>query len=485
MSDDYYPISVETVASSGPLGAARDEDAESTLGDRFFDLLASQANMATKRKTEGCSTMTDEPQPVSDTGELVMEQGSTVANRPTPAVDGLQADAPFELYRLAMFRPPSLVHSSGDRRSNTVTAPKEENPTVHSTSTVELNNDENLRPNRHFGREQGRSFNANQIRQPPLSLEQKQQQAHRSLSNEQKTRVVLAARQQSSVRVPASSGAPAVRKPLMNQTNICTCGKLRRGRSIDIIDVRTPARVRCASADPAMSPRRGRTTGIGVQTNIAQRQRMVNPGTSHGRGRNGTSEAGAARQPLHKGPETGDRARMREVGEQRQGPPDIVSSSHSIRNTPPLRETPFRLPNGVGTGHISRPQTRTIRGPIRVQNTQRNVNESGVLRSFGTEYRSCHSVTQRPEAGAEASNAAARKPEVPHEFVPFLRSNALQNKTTAGAAASSRATTTQGHPSGGGYVPQVRSRLTAAERDAFFRRLSTPKTIANVKKGAK
>lgn len=65
------------------------------LGKKFKDLLALQANMAAKRKTEGCSTMTDEPQPVSDTGELVMGQGSTAANRPATASHGLRGSLFF------------------------------------------------------------------------------------------------------------------------------------------------------------------------------------------------------------------------------------------------------------------------------------------------------------------------------------------------------------------------------------------------------
>lgn len=213
---------------------------------------------------------------------------------------------------------------------------------VHPTSTANLRNYENLRPNRYFRKEHVRSFSANQvpssvkvatrnldirtllrfypfqIRQPHLSLERKQQQAHRSLSHEQKTRMVLAARQQPLVTVRAFSGAPVVRKPLMNQTNICSCGKLRRSNSTDNIAVRIPARgllpVRSASADPAMSPRRGRTMGIGVKTYIAQGQRIINPETAHGRGKNGTSEEEAARQPLHKGPKTEGREWMKKVG---------------------------------------------------------------------------------------------------------------------------------------------------------------------------
>lgn len=215
-----------------------------------------------------------------------------------------------------------------------------ENAVVVSTCTVKLSSGGNLCPNGYTKKDSGRGagdtkipspmktsarttragaprpFRPGQIRQRSLSREQQQQQAHRSPSVEHKTRMGLAVRQQPLVRVRASSGEPAVRRPLMGLTNPRTGGILGKGRSGDAsgarLPTRGPLRVRSASTDAISGPRTDGTIGAGIKTNIAQRQRMVNPRTANGRGTNGISKATAARPSPYKGPETRARAKMKQ-----------------------------------------------------------------------------------------------------------------------------------------------------------------------------
>ncbi|VDN31877.1 unnamed protein product [Gongylonema pulchrum] len=154
-------------------------------------------------------------------------------------------------------------------------------------------------------------------------------------------------------------------------------------------------------------------------------------------------------------------------------------------------------------GHISRQRSHTTRGPVRVYNTQKKVSSDG-LPPVGPGLP----LSRRPKVGdsmervpEQAGNAASgsvvsgapsavasRKPNnTVLEFAPCLRSRVAQKKSESKAATGSATAPVRGTVSGsaGTAAPPVRPRRSVAEREAFFRRLSTPKSVVAAKKCAK
>uniref|UniRef100_A0A8R1TKU9 Uncharacterized protein n=2 Tax=Onchocerca TaxID=6281 RepID=A0A8R1TKU9_ONCVO len=540
--DDSFNIA--TVPRHVIFGAhAGSGDDESTLGDKFFDFSHLQTNSAKKVDLVHHMSLHDRLKLVSSNPEQEFKQNSTitataaitdaakiaVGDRTNAPSENIHGDVPFELNRLAMFRPPSRT----GRRSNTV--PREEN-TVHvSTDTVKLIHG-NLSVNGYVDREATNHTSktdsscsnqpAKTLRSSASHLLYPKQVVRRSLNRNRNHSAEIKQRirpiaNQPTTKIRAASAEPRTKKTTKDLLH--TNGSLvKKTAKIDIwIQPHRLLRVRSTSLDTAAT----KNIAVKTENTVKTNQRIS---LQHGNGMNSiarnivnaqrvASDSATTKKSPYMGPETRARAKMKQSNQN----PKVVKISSTV-NAPkrsifmkpvrPLSQLNPNIPrNSVGnaisvsdnkSSHVSRPRTRIAHEPIRVRNTQKKVKGADGLPPIESESRFRQSLTRRPkggdsldrdvtkatekQSGDEIWTVVTKKPDPVLEFAPCLRSRVAAKKM------QSTSTTHFTRPSkigqskiGGGDASSVPHRRTEAEREAFFRRLSTPKAIAAVKKCTK
>ncbi|KAL3993739.1 hypothetical protein ACH3XW_18815 [Acanthocheilonema viteae] len=551
MCDDSFNIA--TVPRHAKFGAQTgngDGDDESTLGDRFFDLLPLQANSVAKADLGNCMSLRDRCKPVPSNIQQHLEQIPTVAVTATATItdttkvttvgtidgsaENIHGDAPFELNRLAMFRPSSRTRLSGCR-SNTVL--REEN-TVHlPTCTVELSCHENFGLNSYVDKETVNhtskipSSGSNQLTKTlrcNVSRPSFPTQVSHVQPVEMKQRMGSVI-YQPIIKVRAISAEPRIQKPAMGFMRTNSSSIRRTTETAVRTQSRGPLRVRSASTNATA------TNNIGAEAENAVGIKKVTMGFRQNRANltsrtvvssgKMASKPEATRKSLYAGPETRARARMKESNENsavmRINP--AVSTPKQSVHTKSVHSRPLSQMNSnitrnavansiavcntkkVEIGHVSRPRTRVAHEPIRVRNTPGIVKNGDSLPPVESESRFRQSLTRRPKGGDsldrdvtkaegkendEIWTVVAKKPESILEFAPCLRSRVAAKKVqsttpTISGTHFTRPTKTGHSKHGGSDILPAPRRRTEAEREAFFRRLSTPKTITTIKKCTK
>ncbi|CAG9536647.1 unnamed protein product [Cercopithifilaria johnstoni] len=546
--DDSFNIAtVPRHAIFGTQAANGDGDDESTLGDRFFDLLPLQTNSIAKADLDHCMSLRDRYKPVPFNIQHHFEQMPTVTTTVAAAItdtakvtalsttnasaENIHDDVPFELNRLAMFRPPSRTRLSG-YRSNTIV--REENTTHLSTCTVELSYHENFDSNGYVDKE-----TANHTSKIPFSGSIQPTKAlccrvsrpsfttqggrGHPVGMKQRTESVTC---KPTIKVRAISAEPRARRPAVGSMRTNGSSVRKATETVVRIQPNGPLRVRSSSTSATATKNIGAKTENAVITNeitMAQSQNRTSLTTRTGRMSTGrmVSKPEAARKSLYMGPETRARARMKQSNENSEvmrinsavstGKQSLLTKSVYSRPLSQMNQNIRR--NAVNTasvcknaenGHLSRSRTRVAHEPIRVRNTQGRVKCGDGLPSIESESRFRQSLTRRPKGGDsldrdvtksegkendEIWTVITKKPEPVLQFAPCLRSRVatkkMQSSPTTSATHFTKPSKTGQSKHGGSNVLPAPRRRTEAEREAFFRRLSTPKTVATIKKCTK
>uniref|UniRef100_A0A915PXT1 TPX2 central domain-containing protein n=1 Tax=Setaria digitata TaxID=48799 RepID=A0A915PXT1_9BILA len=582
--DDSF--NVATVPRHSVFGGQADSgngDDESTLGDRFFDLLHLQTDTVAKSDISHCMPLHDKHKRVPSNVEQQFERISaapikvthtgTATNTTDQSAENLQENVPFELNRLAMFRPPSRTRLSS-RRSNTVL--RGENAVQISTCTVELSHDGILRSNGSVDKEiRNRSLKvlSNSSNPPTKTLrcnvsrpsdptQARQRSLDRELGRVQPAEVkrwIRSTTCQPAVKVRAASAEPRVQRPLVSLMR--TNGSLGRkvmetGTRIRLLN---PYCIRSASTDAVASGNAVKAKSVAKTNGIMAIQSQngtacIRTDSNSG---NVVSNVGATRKFPYMGPETRARAKMKQSNQvvesnkisskSTMSTPKRSTSVKSVHSRPPLFDpnvarnavmkssasaSSCKLENLISSeatisdpilkwwksridflysgedqddenGRVSRPRTRITHGPIRIRNTKGGVKGTDGLPPIESESRFRQSLTRRAKGGdsldrdvtritgkeneGEVWTVIAKKPEPVSEFAPCLR-NRVAAKATKASTPSTHAVKvshTSRSKAGGTDVLSNRRRRTEEEREAFFRRLSTPKTITATKKCTK
>ncbi|VDK85441.1 unnamed protein product [Litomosoides sigmodontis] len=541
--DDSFNIAtVPRHAIFGAQGGDGDGDDESTLGDRFFDLLPLQTNSVVKADLGNCISLRNRRKLVPSNIQQHFGQAPIVAVTATASVtdsaqvtalgtteeaENIHGDVPFELNRLAMFRPPSRTRLSGCR-SNTVL--REE--TAHlPVCAVELSCHENLNRNSNVDKEATNHTSkipSNGSNQPSKTLRGSFSRPSFPTQVNCVQPVEMRRRMGSATGQPitkdrAISAEPRSHRPAreFTRTNVSTIRKTTETS----VRIQGPLRVRSASTSGITAKNIGAKAKNGMGTKevtITQRQNRANLTTKTVVGAERMiSKSDATRKSLYVGPETRARTRMKQRSENMEvmkinsavSTPKQSLLTKSVRSRP-LSQMNSNIPRNstgpvcnnknVENGHVSRSRTRAVHEPIRVRNAQGRVKGGDGLPPIESENRFRQSLTRRPKGGdsldrdvtkaegkenGEIWTVVAKKPEPVLEFAPCLRSRVAakkgQSTPTASVTHFTRPLRTmQSKHSGSDVLPAPRRR-TEAEREAFFRRLSTPKTIATIKKCTK
>uniref|UniRef100_A0A0R3RXK7 PP1-binding domain-containing protein n=1 Tax=Elaeophora elaphi TaxID=1147741 RepID=A0A0R3RXK7_9BILA len=551
--DDSFNIAtVPRHAVFGAQAGNDDGEDESTLGDRFFvcfqfdfnvivDLLPLQTNTAAKADVgHRCKLIPSNTQhfeqipmvTVTATAAITDTAKATAIGTTDVSTENIHDDAPFELNRLAMFRPSSRTRLSGCR-SNTIL--REEN-TVHlSACTAELSCHENLGPNGCVDKETANytsKISSSGLNQSSKTLRRSTSRpsyptrVSRIQSTEMKQRMGSVTCQPT-IKVRATSAEPRIQRPAMAFTRTSGSSIRKTTETAMQIPQRGPLRVRSASTSVTSTKNIGAKAENTVRSNeitTAQRQNKANLTRDVVSAERMVSKSETTRKSLYVGPETRARARMKQSNDNSEvrkitssvSTPKrwlLMKSVHSrpllqlnanigrnaTENTASLCST-----KNAENDHISRPRIRAPHEPIRVRNTQGRVKGGDGLPPIESESRFRQSLTRRPKGGdsldrgvtkAEGNEndeiwtVVAKKPEPVLEFASCLRSRVaakkMQSTPIKSATQSTRPPKTRQSKHGGSDVLPVARRRTEAEREAFFRRLSTPKTIATIKKCTK
>ncbi|EFO16805.2 hypothetical protein LOAG_11698 [Loa loa] len=435
-----------------------------------------------------------------------------------------------------MFRPPSRTLSG--RRSNTV--PREEN-TQQSACTVELNYQENSSSNVYVHKEttnytskissRGSKQPAKTLRcsapRPLYPTQVRQHSLNRDggrVQSVEMERKIGSLTYQATTKVRAASAEPRTQKPVMGLMRTNSSSTSKTTEIATRIQPRGPLRVRSASSNAPPIRNIATRAENAVKTNqitMAQRRNGANLTTiTVQNAKKVVSKPQAIRKSSYAGPETRARARMKQSSQSLE----MTKISSAVNTTPkqsmpmksvharPLRQLNSNIPkNAIGNntgpvsnanknaedGHVSRPRTRGTHEPVRVRNTQGRAKGADGLPPIESESRFRQSLTRRPKGSDsldrdvtkatgkenrdEIWTLTAKKPEPLLEFAPCLRSRVAAKKVQS-ATHSTRSPKTGQSTQGVHPAPR---RRTEAEREAFFRRLSTPKTVATVKKCTK
>uniref|UniRef100_A0A1I7VBH1 TPX2_importin domain-containing protein n=1 Tax=Loa loa TaxID=7209 RepID=A0A1I7VBH1_LOALO len=510
--DSFNVATVPRHAVFGAQPGKGDGEDESTLGDRFFDLLPLQTNAIAKADLDHCMSLRDRCKPVSSNTEQQFEQIPAVtaaikdASKVTAidivdaSVENIHDNVPFELNRLAMFRPPSRTLSG--RRSNTV--PREEN-TQQSACTVELNYQENSSSNVYVHKETtnyNSKISSRGSKQPAKTL---RCSAPRPLYPTQRwsrvqsvemERKIGSLTYQATTKVRAASAEPRTQKPVMGLMRTNSSSTSKTTEIATRIQPRGPLRVRSASSNAPPIRNIATRAENAVKTNqitMAQRRNGANLTTiTVQNAKKVVSKPQAIRKSSYAGPETRARARMKQSSQSLE-----MTKISSAVNTTPKQSMPMK--SNAEDGHVSRPRTRGTHEPVRVRNTQGRAKGADGLPPIESESRFRQSLTRRPKGSDsldrdvtkatgkenrdEIWTLTAKKPEPLLEFAPCLRSRVAAKKVQSTSATHSTRSPKTGQSKQG--VHPAPRRRTEAEREAFFRRLSTPKTVATVKKCTK
>ncbi|VIO94464.1 Uncharacterized protein BM_BM9827 [Brugia malayi] len=545
--DDSFNIAtVPRHAKFGSKTDSGDGDDESTLGDRFFDLLSLQRDTISKADLSHCIQLRDECKLASSNIEKQFDQLPTAGAAVTSAITdtvrvtavntlntsagNIHDDASFGLNRLAMFRHPSRTRSSGFR-SNVIL--REDNNTPHlSTFTVELSCNENSGPNGCAEKKEavnraskisssGPSKPMKTLRYSASHATQTRQQSldkggGRVQPAEMKQRMG-SVKCQPTIKIRASSAEPRTQRLAVD---------FKRARKATETTVLTQPRgllrVRSSSSSAARTRNVATNAANAVRTNqitISQRQNEANLTTRTGTNTENTvPKLGATKKLPYVGPETRARAKIKQSNENLKVMriSSTVSTPKQLMIIKPEHNRPLsqlnsnisRNASGNGTalvsntksaesGHVSRSRTREAHEPVRVRNTQGRVKGANGLPPIESESRFRQSLTRRPKGGDsldrdvtkavgkendEIWTVVTKKPEPVLEFASCLRSRVAAKKV------QSTSTHFTGLPNTGQTKQDARKaprRRTEAEREAFYRRLSTPKTVATIKKSTK
>ncbi|VDO36497.1 unnamed protein product [Onchocerca flexuosa] len=371
--DDSFNIA--TVPRHVIFGAHAGSGDESTLGDKFFDFLHLQTNSAKKVDLDHHLSLRDRLKLLPSTTEQEFKQNATIttttvitdaakiaatdfeqnatirataaikdtdkiaaADRTNALSENIQVsdDVPFELNRLAMFRPPSRT----GRRSNTVS--REEN-TVHvSTETVTLIQG-NLSVNGYVDKETANHSSKSSSNQPaktlrcsashllcPKQLCRRSLNRNRNHSVEMKQRI-RSTSYQPTTKIRAASAEPRTQK--ITKNHLHRNGSLvRKTAENDIwIQPRKPLHVRSTSLDTFATKNIAVKAGNTVKTN----QRIS---TERGNGMNSitrnninaqrvVSDSATTKKSPYMGPETRARAKMKQSNQSNQNPKVVKISS--------------------------------------------------------------------------------------------------------------------------------------------------------------
>ncbi|VDM07359.1 unnamed protein product [Wuchereria bancrofti] len=539
--DDSFNIAtVPRHAKFGSKTDSGDGDDESTLGDRFFDLLSLQRDTIAKADLSHCMQLRDECKLASSNIEKQFDQLRTIGTTVTSAITdtvkvtavntldtsagNIHDDVSFGLNRLAMFRHPSRTRSSGFR-SNIVL--REDNNTPHlSKFTVELNCNENSGPNGCVEKEavnRTSKISSNGSSQPMKTLRcsaSHPTQAHqRSLdkgggriqSAEMKQRMG-SVKCQPTIKIRASSAEPRTQR-----------------LAVDF------KRTRKATETTVITQSNHVDHYVTNQITISQRQNEADLTTRTSTNtERAVSKLGATRKLPYVGPETRARAKMKQSNENlkvmrissavstpkqsmimkpEHNRPLSQLNSNISRNASGNSTVSISNTKSAESGHVSRSRTREAHEPVRVRNTQGRVKGTDGLPPIESESRFRQSLTRRPKGGDsldrdvtkavgkenaesfashsllqlikfvdEIWTVVTKKPEPVLEFASCLRSRVAAKKV------QSTSTHFTGPPNTGQAKQDILKaprRRTEAEREAFYRRLSTPKTVATIKKSTK
>uniref|UniRef100_A0AAF5RWA5 Uncharacterized protein n=1 Tax=Wuchereria bancrofti TaxID=6293 RepID=A0AAF5RWA5_WUCBA len=544
--DDSFNIAtVPRHAKFGSKTDSGDGDDESTLGDRFFDLLSLQRDTIAKADLSHCMQLRDECKLASSNIEKQFDQLRTIGTTVTSAITdtvkvtavntldtsagNIHDDVSFGLNRLAMFRHPSRTRSSGFR-SNIVL--REDNNTPHlSKFTVELNCNENSGPNGCVEKEavnRTSKISSNGSSQPMKTLRcsaSHPTQAHqRSLdkgggriqSAEMKQRMG-SVKCQPTIKIRASSAEPRTQRLAVDFK------RTRKATETTVLtQSRGPLRVRSSSTSAAGTRNVATKAANAVRTNqitISQCQNEADLTTRTSTNtERAVSKLGATRKLPYVGPETRARAKMKQSNENlkvmrissavstpkqsmimkpEHNRPLSQLNSNISRNASGNSTVSVSNTKSAESGHVSRSRTREAHEPVRVRNTQGRVKGTDGLPPIESESRFRQSLTRRPKGGDsldrdvtkavgkendEIWTVVTKKPEPVLEFASCLRSRVAAKKV------QSTSTHFTGPPNTGQAKQDILKaprRRTEAEREAFYRRLSTPKTVATIKKSTK